>query len=76
LATAISGHSAALQTSGAGTPPEIVALIALARATAANGSKDAARGQLVSAEKGVAAMGPAGARLNDAIREIQQRYGL
>jgi non-specific serine/threonine protein kinase/serine/threonine-protein kinase len=76
LAAAISGHSAALQTSGAGTPPEIVALIALARATAASGSKDAARGQLVSAEKGVAAMGPAGARLNDAIREIRQRYRL
>ncbi len=76
LATAQSGHRAALQTSGAGTPPEIVALIALGRAHAATGSKDAARSQLASAEKGVAAMGPAGARLNDAIRDIRQRYKL
>lgn len=76
LATAQSGHRAALQTSGAGTPPEIVALIALARANAATGSGDAARSQLANAEKGVAAMGPGGARLNDAIRDIRQRYKL
>ena len=76
LVTARSGHLAALQTSGAGSPPEIVAQIALARANAANGDKGAARDQLASAEKGVAAMGPAGARLGDTIRDIRKRYGL
>lgn len=76
LAAARSGHLAALQTSGAGSPPEIVALIALARANAATGNKGAARGQLASAEKGVAAMGPAGARLGDAIGDIRKRYGV
>lgn len=76
LTTARSGHLAALQTSGVGTPPEIVALIALARANAANGNADTARGQLANAEKGVTAMGPAGARLSDAIRDIRKRYGL
>jgi non-specific serine/threonine protein kinase/serine/threonine-protein kinase len=62
--------------SGPDAPPATVALIAHARAVAASGDADAARSLLARAEAGVAAIGPAGARLATSVADIRTRYGL
>lgn len=75
-AVALAAHGAALHAAGEGKPQVTVALIALARANAATGKNELASRQLTEASRNVAALGPAGARLGDAIREIKVRYRL
>lgn len=60
----------------AATPPRAIAGIALGRALAATGDKPGARAALADAQAIVTPMGPAAARLQQAIGEVGKRYGL
>ncbi len=76
LAAARAALAAALRTAGDASPHATIARIALARAHAASGDRAAARALLVTADAGVAAMGPAAARLAKGITDIRARYRL